>query len=91
MRPRSPPCDHAHPHATPCNPPHAGAEGQAALLLIRELASAGVKVVAAVSDGDLGASVIGFAKKYELIPAAAAGNVTVAEVDLDDLASYIPK
>ncbi|KIZ03173.1 hypothetical protein MNEG_4788 [Monoraphidium neglectum] len=67
-----------------------GAEGQASLTLVRELATAGVKVVAAVSDGELGEAVIAFAKKYELIPPSAAGNVSVAEVDLNDLAAYIP-
>lgn len=82
---------HTPPLNTHCHSTITGAEGQAALLLIRELAAAGVKVVAGVSDGELGEAVISFAKKYELIPASAAGNVAVEEVDLDDLAASIPR
>lgn len=44
-----------------------------------------------MSDAELGEAVISFAKKYELIPAAAAGNVSVAEIDLNNLAASIPK
>jgi hypothetical protein len=74
------------PHAAVCSV--AGAEGQIALRLVKELAAAGEKVVAGVADIERGQAALAFAKRYELLAPDALANIRLAEVDYSDPDSF---
>lgn len=72
----------------------AGATGQVAISFVKEFATAGYKVVAAVPDLEEAQAVLNFAKQYELIPRSALANVQLVEVDFadeDEVAASIPR
>lgn len=72
----------------------AGATGQTAIRIVKELLEDGYKVVGGVSDIEEAQEILAVAKQLELIPKSSASNLQLVEVDFndaDDLASRIPK
>lgn len=80
-------CPAIQPSARGCGV-SAGAEGQIALRLVKELAAAGEKVVAGVADIERGQAALAFAKRYELLAPDALDNIRLAEVDYSDPDSF---
>lgn len=58
--------------------------GPISVLLMKDLAQAGVKVIAGVPDAEEAEAVMAFAKRYELLASSITNNIRVVEVDYTD-------